>query len=454
MTPHPASPEELLTEWRDAREAIFGTDTAKTNAKPLFDRLSNAEYSLMAYARSLRLAASSARAAVPVFDNDTTDWRKIAPELDYLYSRLCDRAGATLVDEIMEYIARAFREHAAPSGAVPGNVDAAAKYLCETVDHKAWHGKCSDGRAKDSGHEPWHGSDYSYAVNGNARQEDYRDVVREIVRLAAPFGAVPVEEIALIDDSELMRLMRKHLPEKAVVELTITKWKDGIDIDYPYFVVREFMKAILTALGGTRATKSENKPERKWTGPGYLEQTGYIDSATVTKSDGSTEGRAGPKLGTSEGQAKASPHAGPVETPESASGRAEKRQQAGIKPGPSEPCSACGDSGYPCPYCSPSAPAPATVGETKLTRDDLLVLLIEECGEVIQAATKCLRFGYEADHGIGYGKNDVVLSREYGDVQAIMDALPLDMPAKTLSQTAKIAKAEAAKARFSIERRG
>lgn len=40
---------------------------------------------------------------------------------------------------------------------------------------------------------------------------------------------------------------------------------------------------------------------------------------------------------------------------------------------------------------------------TELTRDDLLVLLVEECGEVIQAATKCLRFGYDVDHGTGYG---------------------------------------------------
>jgi hypothetical protein len=83
-----------------------------------------------------------------------------------------------------------------------------------------------------------------------------------------------------------------------------------------------------------------------------------------------------------------------------------------------------------------------------LSDDDLLVLLIEECGEVIQAATKCLRFGFNSDHGIGYGLNSRVLSSECGDLQAIMDALPLDLAAKSLTQQAKIAKAETAKQRY------
>jgi len=54
-------------------------------------------------------------------------------------------------------------------------------------------------------------------------------------------------------------------------------------------------------------------------------------------SDGGVESRhAGPKLGTSERQAKASPHAGRAGMPERTSGRAEKHQQAGVAPGPSE----------------------------------------------------------------------------------------------------------------------
>jgi NTP pyrophosphatase (non-canonical NTP hydrolase) len=88
----------------------------------------------------------------------------------------------------------------------------------------------------------------------------------------------------------------------------------------------------------------------------------------------------------------------------------------------------------------------------KLTRDDLLVLLIEECGEVIQAATKCLRFGFEADHGVGYGRNDLVLAQEVGDLVAVIDALKLDASAMDLTFKAKIAKAEAAKERYGVHR--
>lgn len=87
---------------------------------------------------------------------------------------------------------------------------------------------------------------------------------------------------------------------------------------------------------------------------------------------------------------------------------------------------------------------------SKLTREELLVLLIEECGEVIQAATKCLRFGYEVDQDIGYGRNSDVLSKECGDLQAVMDELPLNYQMKEQSQYQKIAKAERAKAKFGV----
>jgi hypothetical protein len=86
----------------------------------------------------------------------------------------------------------------------------------------------------------------------------------------------------------------------------------------------------------------------------------------------------------------------------------------------------------------------------KLTRDDLLVLLIEECSEVIQAATKCLRFGYDVDHDIGYGRNSDELAKECGDLQAVMDELPLNTALKEQSQYGKIAKAERAKAKFGV----
>lgn len=88
---------------------------------------------------------------------------------------------------------------------------------------------------------------------------------------------------------------------------------------------------------------------------------------------------------------------------------------------------------------------------TKLTRDDLLILLIEECGEVIKAATKCIRFGFDADHGTGYGRNDHVLSQECGDLQAVIEALPLDWHILNRAYAAKLEKAEAAKERFGVK---
>ena len=85
-----------------------------------------------------------------------------------------------------------------------------------------------------------------------------------------------------------------------------------------------------------------------------------------------------------------------------------------------------------------------------LTRKDFLILLVEECGEVIQAATKCLRFGFDVDHGVDYGNNRMVLSREVGDLLAIVDALPLDRVNIEVTRSLKIAKAEAAKSRYGV----
>jgi hypothetical protein len=86
--------------------------------------------------------------------------------------------------------------------------------------------------------------------------------------------------------------------------------------------------------------------------------------------------------------------------------------------------------------------------EQTLTRDDLLVLLIEECGEIIQAATKCLRFGFDVDHGVDYGNNRLVLSREVGDLLGVLDALPLDQINIQITRRGKITKATAAKLKY------
>lgn len=61
---------------------------------------------------------------------------------------------------------------------------------------------------------------------------------------------------------------------------------------------------------------------------------------------------------------------------------------------------------------------------TDLTQDELLDVLIEECAEVIQAATKIKRFGWDRYHP-GYGFNRTELAREIGDVMGVIDALDL-----------------------------
>lgn len=89
----------------------------------------------------------------------------------------------------------------------------------------------------------------------------------------------------------------------------------------------------------------------------------------------------------------------------------------------------------------------------KLTHDELLTLLIEECSEVAKAATKCLRFGYDVDHGTGYGNNAQALAKEMGELTAVRDALDLEdtqiMRQAFMDGWAyKIERAEAAKAKY------
>lgn len=109
-------------------------------------------------------------------------------------------------------------------------------------------------------------------------------------------------------------------------------------------------------------------------------------------------------------------------------------------------CEVCGGTGavgdetmtdYPChslqraQWCDHSGPG-GFMGHTcntprplDLTLDDKLILLVEECGEVIQAATKCLRFGWDRNQP-GYGLNSSVLAEEVGDLLGVIDALPLN----------------------------
>ena len=87
------------------------------------------------------------------------------------------------------------------------------------------------------------------------------------------------------------------------------------------------------------------------------------------------------------------------------------------------------------------------MADTELTVDDLLICLTEECAEVIQATTKCLRFGYSRLYP-GYGVNHEVLAKEVGDLLAIIEALPLDTGIINAYKKLKIAKMQQAKQDF------
>lgn len=80
----------------------------------------------------------------------------------------------------------------------------------------------------------------------------------------------------------------------------------------------------------------------------------------------------------------------------------------------------------------------------ELTLEEKLVLVVEEAGEVIQAVTKCLRFGYDRTQP-GYGKNCSVLASEIGDLLGMIDALPLDHQLVEYNRKRKLGKAVAVK---------
>ena len=73
--------------------------------------------------------------------------------------------------------------------------------------------------------------------------------------------------------------------------------------------------------------------------------------------------------------------------------------------------------------------------------EDKLIVLMEECAEVIQAASKCVRFTWEEDYP-GYGVNHEVLAREVGDLLGIIESLPLDQNLINLHKSTKMTKVE------------
>lgn len=93
----------------------------------------------------------------------------------------------------------------------------------------------------------------------------------------------------------------------------------------------------------------------------------------------------------------------------------------------------------------------------ELSEEELLVLLIEECAEVQKAATKCLRFGFRANHIPEYGVNSEVLAREMGELHAVANALygayfrPMDCDAWRAGFVDKMERALEAKRRYGVK---
>lgn len=75
-----------------------------------------------------------------------------------------------------------------------------------------------------------------------------------------------------------------------------------------------------------------------------------------------------------------------------------------------------------------------------LSTEEKLIILIEECGEVIQAATKCLRFGPNGNHK-DYGNNSIRLAAEIGDLLGMIDSLDLSADIIQEKRTRKLQRA-------------
>lgn len=88
--------------------------------------------------------------------------------------------------------------------------------------------------------------------------------------------------------------------------------------------------------------------------------------------------------------------------------------------------------------------------DERLTTDELLVILMEECAEVIKAASKCLRFGFTRNHP-SYGDNDKVLSSEIGDLMGIVQALPLNAELMQEARDTKLKRAQNAKKLYGVK---
>lgn len=60
------------------------------------------------------------------------------------------------------------------------------------------------------------------------------------------------------DRDKMMGLIRQHFNEDALRLLTLTRWKDGIDIQYPTYAIEAF------AVGAYAAIPQPAKPKSEW----------------------------------------------------------------------------------------------------------------------------------------------------------------------------------------------
>jgi NTP pyrophosphatase (non-canonical NTP hydrolase) len=78
--------------------------------------------------------------------------------------------------------------------------------------------------------------------------------------------------------------------------------------------------------------------------------------------------------------------------------------------------------------------------------EELLIILMEECAEVSQAASKCMRFGLPSTHPEGAQSNQLRLESEIGDFMAIVKLLTeeynLNMDNIIAAADAKLVKVE------------
>jgi hypothetical protein len=82
--------------------------------------------------------------------------------------------------QVLQATARAALADTPAPASSASQIDAAAEYLARTAFNLGWSGLRADGRAADRGFRPW-----NVVCAPNAHQEDYSDLVRDVLRIAA-----------------------------------------------------------------------------------------------------------------------------------------------------------------------------------------------------------------------------------------------------------------------------